>query len=217
MKESASVLPCCAQEHPWESFSVNSDWSPTVLRCMVIGESPGEDAAKYFYNQRRRVAVRTIMLRELYRHRLLIEPTLPSFRKAGFLFDHAIRCLLPSDTIHREAILAARYMSPRAAAATHLTPFLCQESPVWVMGRIARNAVAVLQREFPRDRSEIAKPPYPRKVPDAPRFFVSRYLLHASRAEVAEIFSGLHRFLDEDSPAQCVACSGNKEQISGTI
>jgi hypothetical protein len=58
------VPPCCgAQEHPWETFSVLTDWSPDDLRCLIIGESPGADAVKYFYNQRRKVLVRTIMLR----------------------------------------------------------------------------------------------------------------------------------------------------------
>lgn len=201
------MLPCCgAQEHPWETFSVVTDWSPDDLRCLIIGESPGEDPAKYFYNQRRKVAVRTIMLRELHRHGLLTEPTLVAFRKAGFLFDHVIRCLLSADIIQHEASLANRYESPRAAAATHLGSFLRRESPVWVMGRIARNAVAVLRCEFPRDTSEISKAPYPCRLSEAPRFFVSRYLLHASRAEVAQIFARLHPVLDENAATQCVAC-----------
>lgn len=205
--DDASVLPCCgAQEHPWETFSVATEWLPHALRCLVIGESPGEVAAKYFYNQRRKVAVRTIILRELHRHGLIGEPTLPAFRKAGFLFDHAIRCLLPADIIRLEASLANRYESLRAAAATHLASFLRHESPVWVMGRIARNAVAALRCEFPRDTSEISKPPYPRRLPEAPRFFVSRYLLHASRVEVPQIFARLHPVLDENAATQCPAC-----------
>ena len=201
------MLPCCgAQEHPWETFLVATEWSPDALRCLVIGESPGEDAAKYFYNQRRKVAVRTIMLRELHRHGLLSESTLPAFRKEGFLFDHAIRCLLPRDIVQHEANLANRYESHRAAAAMHLVPFLQQESPVWVMGRIARNALAVMCSDFPRDPSDISKPPYPRRMPEAHRFFVSRYLLHASRIEVAQIFARLHAFLAEDTATQCTAC-----------
>lgn len=202
------MLSCCdAQVHPWETFSVATEWSPDSLGCLIIGESPGEDMAKYFYNERRQVAVRTIMLRELHHHRLVTEASLPAFRKAGFLFDHAIRCLLPAHTIQHEADLSTRYESPRAAAATHLGPLLRQDSPVWVMGRIARNAVAALRCEFPRDTSEISKAPYPRWLPEAPRFFVSRYLLHASRVEVAEIFSRLHAFLDQSSASKCRACS----------
>jgi hypothetical protein len=103
---------------------------PDPLGCLVIGESPGEDAAKYFYNPRRRkVAVRAIMLRELHRHNLISEQSLVAFRAAGFLFDHAIRCLLPPRVVKHEAALADRYLSPSAGAARHLIPFLEQETP----------------------------------------------------------------------------------------
>jgi hypothetical protein len=139
------------------------------------------------------------MLRELHRHGLLTQPTLPAFRKAGFLFDHAIRCLLSPDIILHEADLAGRYESDRATAATHLKPFLAHESPVWIMGRLARNAVAALCPEFRRDFSSIAKPPNPRWLPEAPRFFVSRYLLHASRADVERIFTRLHSALEKNA------------------
>jgi len=204
----APMLSCCsAKEHPWETYSVATKWLPDTLRCLIVGESPGQVAAKYFYNEKQKVAVRTILLRELHRHGLLSEPSLPAFRTAGFLFDHAIRCLLPADTIQQEANLANHYESPRAAGATHLEPFLRQESSVWVMGRIARNAVAVLRREFPRHMLEISKPPYPRRLQEAPRFFVSRYLLHASRGEVAQIFARLHPLLDEGAAARCLPCS----------
>lgn len=183
-----------------------ADWVPAELRCLIVGESPGENAEKYFYNRRRKVAVRTIVLRELHRHSLLTEPTLVAFRNAGFLFDHAIRCLLASETIQREASLADQYRSPRAADAAHLDSFLVVKSPVWVMGRIARNAVAYPRSEFPRDTSEISKPPNPRWMSEAPRFFVSRYLLHASRVEVARIFARLHRGLERDRITHCDAC-----------
>jgi len=157
IKDGSTVLLCCdAQLHSWEMFSVATEWFPDNLGCLIIGESPGEDAAKYFYNQRRKVAVRTIILRELHRHRLVSEASLPAFRMAGFLFDHAIRCLLPADIIQHEADLSTRYESPRAPTATHLGPLLRQDSPVWVMGRIARNAVAALRCEFPRDTLEIS-------------------------------------------------------------
>jgi hypothetical protein len=208
IENGAPVLACCgAAEHSWETFSVQRDWLPETLCCLVIGESPGEDATKYFYNGRRRkVAVRTIMLRELHRHNLVSEQSLAAFRAAGFVFDHAIRCLLPAKVVKREAALADRCQSPRAGAARHLVPFLQQEAPVWVMGRIARNVVADLCRDFPAHRSDISKPPYPCKLAEAPRFFVSRYLLHASVWEVVQIFSRLHRFLDSTAAAQCPAC-----------
>lgn len=42
----APVLACCgAAEHPWETFSVQREWLPETLCCLVIGESPGEDAS----------------------------------------------------------------------------------------------------------------------------------------------------------------------------
>ena len=182
---------------------------PPALRCFVIGESPGENPAKYFYNTRRkRVAIRTIMLRELNRHGLVDELTLAAFQNAGFLLDHAIRCLLPKDTIRREHRLADRYASPLAQAEKHLSGCLDRAPAVWVMGRIARNAVAARCAEFPRDTSEISRPPYPRRLPDAPRFFVSRYLLHASGIEVQTIFARLHAFLDQRAALQCPACAG---------
>jgi len=117
------VVCSCARKHPWDQFSVASDWVPAKLICLIIGESPGERAEKYFYNPRRNVAVRTIMLRELHRHGLLLAPSLDAFRIAGFLFDHGIRCILSSDMIKHEAILANHYKSPRAAEATHLILF----------------------------------------------------------------------------------------------
>lgn len=201
-------MTCCnAPDHPWDKFSVATEWLPENLHCLVIGESPGNARSVYFYDLRRKVAVRTIMLRELYRHRIITERSLPAFRGAGFLFDHAIRCLLPGDVVKHEANLANRYESPRAAAATHLVPFLQRESPVWVMGRIARNSVATFCPEFPKDTSEISKPPYPCRVAEVPRFFVSRYLLHASGAEVVQMFTRLHRFLDDAAVAQCPACN----------
>lgn len=208
MKTDLVVGSCaCGKDHPWDTFSVSAEWVPVPLRCFVIGESPGNDAAKYFYNARRkRVAIRTIMLRELGRHSLVDELTLRAFQQRGFLFDHAIRCLLPSDTIRRERTLADRYESPRAKAATHLNGNLQRAPAVWVMGRIARNAVAERCDEFPRDASEISKSPHPCQLPQAPRFFVSRYLLHSPSSEIPTIFARLHRFLDANEARQCSAC-----------
>jgi len=110
--------------------------------------------------------------------------------------------------IRREHRLAARYASLRAQAANHLSGHLDQAPAVWVRGRIARNAVANRCAEFPRDTAEISKPPYPRRLPDAPRFFVSRYLLHASRVEIPMIFARFHAFLDQRAALQCRPCSG---------
>jgi len=198
---------CCGSRlHPWDEFAVPTNWMPRDLRCLIIGESPGDETSVYFYDERRRVAVRTIMLRELQRHAIITQPSLVAFKEAGLLFDHAIRCRLPEDLIRREAELAKRYESPRAASVTHLQQPLKDAPLVWVMGRIARNAVAVLQSEFLPDQGNISKPPYPRRVPSAPRFFVSRYLLHAKAKEVAEIFLRFHEFFNADAAIQCVEC-----------
>jgi len=145
------------------------------------------------------------MLQGLYRHRIITEKSLDAFRDKGFLFDHAVRCLDLDNA--KEGKLAETYKSPRAAAATHLVPFLQGESPVWVMGRIARNAVATFCPELPKDTLKISKPPYPCRVAEAPRFFVSRYLLNANDATLFEIFTRLHHFLDGDSAARCAACN----------
>jgi hypothetical protein len=59
---------------------------------------------------------------------------------------------------------------------------------IWVMGYVARNAVASVWPEFPRDTCEISCHPYPGQAPGAPRFFVSRYLTRAPRKEVDAIF-----------------------------
>lgn len=202
------IPTCCEREHPWDTFSVARKWIPSKLCCLIVGESPGKDEEKYFYNEHRRVAVRTIMLGGLHRHGIIVEPTLVAFREAGFLFDHAIRCLLDPDIIKHEATLAQRYSSPRASAAAHLDVFLGAGSPVWVMGRIARNGVADPRSEFQRDYSEISKPPNPRWLPEAPRFFVSRYLLHARHADAGRIFARLHPGLKPDVASQCVTCHG---------
>ena len=46
----------------------------------------------------------------------------------------------------------------------------------------------------------------PRWLPEAPRFLASRYLLHASRAEVAQMFARLHPVMEENPGSQCLAC-----------
>src|SRR5260370_42528740 len=55
-------------------------------------------------------------------------------RSTPWICGLPIRCLQTADIIQHEAALSTRYESPRAAAATHLGPFLRQESPVWVTG-----------------------------------------------------------------------------------
>ncbi len=183
------ALSCCGdRSHAWEEFRVEAQWRPERLACLIIGENPGSSTSPYFYEEGRAVAVRTILLRELHRGDIITEPTLGAFRSAGFLFDHGIRCRLLDDEIGAERRLAQHYNSIRAAGAKHLEPLLKDAPAVWVMGYVARNAVAALCSEFPRDTREISSHPYPGQAPGAPRFFVSRYLTRAPRREVADIF-----------------------------
>jgi hypothetical protein len=203
-----SDMKCsCGTSHPWDAFTVASKWAPAKLQCLIVGESPGDRTSVYMYDQRRRVAIRTILLRELARHRLIDEATLPAFRESGFLFDHGIRCLLPKEVIDEEWRLAKQYRSPRASSAIHLRGSLDAAPRVWIMGYIARNAVVSQCPEIPRPEGDLGKPPYPQSLPAAQRFFVSRYLLRASTRDVAAIFRRLHSFLEEDAATQCAICS----------
>ena len=102
---------------------------------------------------------------------LIKSPTLEAFRTAGFVFDHAIRCQLPTTTIQAEHKLARRYSSPRAHAATHLVDSVGAARQVWILGHIARDAVTHVCGL--RDRRSRITPPY---IPQAePRVFVSQY------------------------------------------
>jgi len=183
------VMPCCSDRaHAWDEFRVGTDWFPDLVRCLIVGENPGSSSTTYFYDTARRVAVRTILLRELDRAGIIASPTLEAFRTAGFVFDHGIRCRLPDDDIATQRRLARDYLSPRANTATHLTPLIRDAIGVWIMGYVARNAVGAAWSEIPRDTRDISRCPYPRQLPEAPRFFVSRYLTRAPREEVATIF-----------------------------
>jgi hypothetical protein len=180
-------MPCCGERtHPWDEFRVDPEWLPRPLRCLIVGENPGTSRTPYFYDRDRGVAVRTILLRELHASGLLVAPTLDAFRTAGFLFDHGIRCQLSDVATERR--LAQTFSSPRANTATHLTPLIRSASAVWVMGYVARNAVAAVCSRFPRRQGSIARSPYPGQVQEAPEFFVSRYLTRAPHEQVAAIF-----------------------------
>lgn len=85
------------------------------------------------------------------------------------------------------------------------------------MGYIARNAVAALCRDFPLDRCGITETPYPCRLAAAPRFFVSRYLLHASIGERIVIARRLHRFLDEEGSKTCARCIAVKQHVAAGL
>lgn len=189
-------MRCCGEQlHAWDAFRVEEEWAPAELRCFVVGENPGSADSAYFYDASKTVPVRTIILRELHKQGRLNAPTLEAFRAAGFLFDHGIRCHLPDGDIKAEARLARRYASPRCAVADHLRPWIERALAVWVMGYIARNAVTAICPELPKDPRKISRDPYPRQVPEAPRFFVSRYVTRTPQKEVALIFRRLDSFL----------------------
>ncbi len=145
---------CCGVEHQWERHEVERNWLPSTLRCVVVGENPGDTTSQYFYERPAdyrsdEVAVRRALLRGLHQHRLIHEATLDGFKQAGFLFDHAIRCQLPSAAVTSERQKAMRYASPRVKHACHLRPWLAQARVVWVMGHLASNGVANATTEFP--------------------------------------------------------------------
>jgi hypothetical protein len=198
-------MNCCSGDHPWDLYKVPTNWFPLKLRCFIIGENPGNVGSPYFYDGTQSVghdpvAVRRNLLFGLHKVGLIGAPTLQAFQQAGFLFDHAIRCHLPTATIREERRLADRYDSLRAAAATHLDPMIKTAPAVWVMGRIARNAVASICLTFPKDRAPIAKPPYPLQIHGVPKFFVSRYLTRINTAEVLAICCRFKAFLNQCIP-----------------
>lgn len=139
---------CCgAAMHQWEKHEVERRWIPVTLKCFIIGENPGGTRSQYFYEKpysynSDEVVVRRSLLHGLQQHGLIQEATLESFRDAGFLFDHAIRCQLSYSLISAERQKAILYMSPRVENSSHLGPWLTQAVVVWVRGHLANNAVA---------------------------------------------------------------------------
>lgn len=175
------MLACCgASKHQWEEHDVERRWLPRTLKCFIIGENPGDTTSQYFYDKPSSyssdvVAVRRALLRGLHQHGVIQEATLESFQDAGFLFDHAIRCQLPTTLIRSERQRAVRYTSALVENPSHLEPWLTQATVIWVMGHLASNAVANVTTEFPRLRRKISLPPFPAEVRPSSRFFLSEY------------------------------------------
>ncbi len=63
------------------------------------------------------------------------------------------------------------------------------------MGYLARNAVADLCSDMPRNRQKIAAKPYPCQVPEAPKVFVSRYLTRVKKEVSLTICQRFKAFL----------------------
>lgn len=173
---------CCgASKHQWEEHGVEHRWVPHTLKCFIIGENPGDKTSQYFYEKPSSystddVVVRRALLRGLQQQGIIQEATLESFRDAGFLFDHAIRCQLPSVLIGRERQRAMRYASRLVENPSYLEPWLTQATVIWVMGHLASNAVANVTTEFPRLRRKISLSPFPSEVRPSSRFFLSEYI-----------------------------------------
>jgi len=72
---------CCkAATHRWDRFGVASNWFPKELRCLVIGENPGDVSSPYFYDPpsnyaEDRVRVRRGLLTGLHACGMLSRPT----------------------------------------------------------------------------------------------------------------------------------------------
>lgn len=183
---------CCSTQHLFETFHVRENWWPPTPTCLIIGESPGAPEAHYFYDEHNWVRIRRNLLMGLYHFTLISAPTLPSFRTAGFVFDHAIRCQLASNEVKQEWTQSKIYKSPLASEAHHLVPLMDAFPSVWVMGYLARNAVAILDANFPRTICGLSAPYIPDK---APRYFVSRYLLNIGDREILRIIDNFKQFI----------------------
>jgi hypothetical protein len=183
--------PCCQREHPFDVFSVSKRWWPENQRCLIIGESPGGPDAHYFYDSKHPVRVRRNLLMGLTSCSMISSESLDTFKDSGFLFDHALRCQLPAVEIKREWRRSIRNESSRAANAAHLSSVIKDFQYVWIMGYLARNAVACLDEKLPRGKHGLKTPHFLR---GARTYFVSRYLLNISDAEVVTICKAFKAF-----------------------
>ncbi|SRR6266508_2702497 len=182
-------MNCCNKPHAWDLHSVPSRWKPPEVRCLIIGENPGGAESIYFYDppsRRDPVRVRGNLLHGLASAGLIREPTLTAFRAAGFLFDHGVRCHMPFEEVEALARTADRPMPPLPGAAQHLRTPIAEAMVVWVMGRIARKAVGSIAGDFPTQRDQISKAPYPCRLAGT-KYFVSRYLSRISRMRATTI------------------------------
>lgn len=197
------MLPCCeAPKHGWDRFEVERDWIPPTLRCLIVGENPGDLTSEYFYErpasyESDEVEVRKGLLRGLREHRLIGEGTLEGFRDAGFLFDHAIRCQLASGVVRSEREKAKRYAAQRVENPTQLRLWLARAPVVWVMGHLATNAVANATADFPKQKRQISMLPYPGELAPGSRFFLSEYLTWRTQAKASAFAAAFARFARE--------------------
>jgi hypothetical protein len=186
---------CCDAIHSFDACHVAEDWWPSQLKYLIVGETPSH-SSPYFYarlpDQRRDpVRVRRNLLDGLVRSGHIAAPTLPAFKEAGFLFDHAIRCRLSKSETKKEWRKARQFRSDRAHAAHHLAPVLAAVTKVWIMGWLALDAVAHLSSLCAGD---IRAGVVPTRALDG-KFFVSRYLLHIGDKGIDEIIARWRDFI----------------------
>jgi hypothetical protein len=167
-----------------------------MKRCLIIGESPGAPGSLHFYDPipakgRDPIAVRRRLLGQMVNAGILAEPILEDFKANGFFFDHAIRCQIPMHIIKRDRPSAAGYRSSLVPSQQHLGLLIPQYERVWVMGYLARAAVANL--------GFISQTP--RKITPAyqeGRFFISPYVRPYKGYGPPQILTAFRAFLSRD-------------------
>lgn len=184
---------CCYASHLFDTLRVYDRWSPSRKRCLIIGESPGAPDRLHFYDGMPTkghdpVAIRWRLLGAMVKAGILAQPTLENFKANGFFFDHAVRCQIPMKMVQRDWRPASRYRSTLVATQHHLGSLLPQYERVWVMGYLARAAVA--------DLGFIQR--VPRKITPAyqeGRFFISPYVRHYKGYGPSDILAAFRAFL----------------------
>jgi hypothetical protein len=140
---------CCKTVHAADRLKVEENWWPKVPRCLIIGESPGNPGSLHFYDpipsgRLDPVRIRHNLLDQLVVEGLLQSATLEDFRDKGYFFDHAVRCQIPMKIVITDRRRARSYRSQLVATQTHLAKLIKAFDRVWVMGHMARNALANL-------------------------------------------------------------------------
>jgi hypothetical protein len=184
----SSCLRGCHYPHPYDFYRVSEQWWPESTKCLIVGETPGGPSSPYFYDLNQSVRIRRNLLLGLHKNGLIASQTLPAFKEAGFLFDHAIRCKVRPDK--RDWQLAKQYLN--IAHVEHLKKSLLQFPNVWVMGYIARNAIACADSSFPRIHQDLTQPYV---LSGTSKYFVSRYLLYIGDKEILGIACQFKTFL----------------------
>jgi len=168
---------CCNTVHAADRLNVEEIWWPKVPVCLILGESPGKPGSLHFYDpipigRTDPVSIRRRLLNELVAEGLLQGATCEDFRERGYFFDHAVRCQIPMKIVKRDRQLAQRYQSHLVTTQSHLARLIERFDLIWVMGHMARNAVANLGLIHADRRGLI--PAYT----EGRKFFISPYVRH---------------------------------------